>query len=319
MRKKILIFYISKYSGHFHAANAIEQGLRYVGGDFDVEKINALGYTNPILGKIINTAYIEIIKKKPEIWGNIYDNPEVMKKTEKARAALHRFNMSKMSKLLEKHAPDVILCTQAFPCGMVADSKRTFGRQIPLIGVLTDHAPHSYWLFDDVDYYVVPSEKTAEVLKNKGVPDKKIKPYGIPVDPKFRIKNDMPAVRKKLGLACGNPTVLIMGGTQGLGAMEEVVKSLLRDEGHNYQLLVVAGSNKKLCSRLKKLSAHEKNRNIHILSYVDNIDELMDAADVIVTKAGGMTISEAAVKKLPMLVIKPIPGHERMNTDYFES
>jgi len=115
MRKKALIFYISEYSGHFQAARAIEKGLLEVGGEVEVEKINALGYTNPILGSVINKTYLEIIKKKPEIWGQIYDNPSVMKKTRKARDVLHKYNMAKIRKLLDSYSPDVVICTQAFP------------------------------------------------------------------------------------------------------------------------------------------------------------------------------------------------------------
>jgi processive 1,2-diacylglycerol beta-glucosyltransferase len=316
MRKKALIFYISRYSGHFHAARAIEEGLRKVMGDIEVEKINALSYTNPILGKIINKAYLEVIKKKPEIWGHIYDNPDVMKRTKKAREALHKFNMSKIKKLLDAYSPDIILCTQAFPCGMVADYKKSCGKDIPLIGVLTDHAPHSYWLFDEVDFYVVPSEETAWVLKQKGIPSEKIKVYGIPVDPKFRKQHDRSRIKKDLGFREENPTVLIMGGSQGLGAMEEVVRALLADAEHSYQLLVVTGSNKRLYTRLRKISRKKGGENLRVLSYVENIDGLMEISDIIITKAGGMTVAEALVKKLPMLIVNPIPGHERMNTDY---
>jgi processive 1,2-diacylglycerol beta-glucosyltransferase len=98
--------------------------------------------------------------------------------------------------------------------------------------------------------------------------------------------------------------------------MEETVKSLFKDEHHGYQLLVVAGSNKKLFSRIKKIEKKNGSGNIRVFSHVDNIDELMEVADVVITKAGGMTTAEALVKKLPMLIIEPIPGHERMNADY---
>ena len=316
MRKKALIFYISKYSGHFHAASAIEKGLLEVVGDVDIEKINALGYTNPILEKIINKAYLEVIRKKPEVWGHIYDNPNVIKKTKKAREALHKFNMSKVKKLLDVRSPDVIFCTQAFPCGMVADYKRSCGKNTLLVGVLTDYAPHSYWLFDEVDFYVVPSGETARVLEQKGVPSGKIKIYGIPVDPKFAQQRDRRRVKKDLGFREKDPAILIMGGSQGLGAMEEVVGSLLGDTGRNYQLLVVTGSNKKLNTRLKRLGRGKIGENVRVLSFVENIDELMEVADIIITKAGGMTVAEALVKKLPMMIVDPIPGHERMNTDY---
>ncbi len=316
--KKILIFYISQY-GHFYAAVALEKGLLNSIKDVSIEKINAFSYTNPILEKIINKAYIEVIKKKPEIWGHMYDNPDIMKKTKKAREALHKFNTRKIKKLIDAYNPDAIFCTQAFPCGMAADYKKTCGKQIPLIGILTDHAPHSYWLFDEVDYYIVPFEETRDVLIKKGVPPEKIKAYGIPIDPKFALKKDRGELKKKLRFDDNKRTVLIMGGSQGLGAMEEVTMLLLDSENRKYQVVVITGSNKKLYTRLLRMKSKRKWNDVCILSYVENIDEFMEAADLIVSKPGGMTIAETLAKTLPMLIVDPIPGHERMNTDFLVS
>lgn len=316
MKKKILIFYISKFSGHYHAAMAIEEAFaeRWP-DDSDVEKINALDYTNPILGRLINRIYLRIIKKRPEIWGNMYDNPEVLKKTRKAREALHKFNMSKIKRLMERKKPDVVICTQAFPCGMVADYKKSTGSKVKLIGVLTDYAPHSYWLFDEVDYYVTPDEKTASLLSGKGVPAGKIKAFGIPVGLRYRKRRDRRRIISELGISDRKPTVLVMGGSQGLGAIEQAVKSLSKDEDHEYQLLVVTGKNRKLLSRLSRSKAVSSNPSIKLFSFVENIDELMEVSDMIITKAGGMTTAEALAKGLPMIIVDPIPGHERMNAD----
>ena len=130
MRKKVLIFYISEFSGHFHAARAIEKGLNEVIGDVEIKTINALEYVSPLLGKIINKAYLKFIKKKPEVWGNIYDNPEILKKTQKTREALNKISMPKIKKLIEEFSPDIVFCTQAFPCSMVVDYKRLTGKEI---------------------------------------------------------------------------------------------------------------------------------------------------------------------------------------------
>ena len=313
--KKALIFYIFS-AGHLHAANAIERGLLESEEAINVEKVDILSHTNPILEKVLDKAYLGMIKKRPDLWGHIYDNPDVVKNTKKARETFHKLNRSKVKKLLDSHLPDIIYCTQAFPCGMVAEYKRASGSSVPLIGVMTDYAPHSYWLHDEIDLYVVPSEGTAHMLQEKGVSPDKVKVYGIPVDPKFKRKTDVSKIRKELGLKEESPMILIMGGSQGLGAVEDVVKSLIKDVRHDYQMVVIAGCNKKLYSRLKKIQDAQESDNIRVLSFVENIDELMGASSLIVTKAGGMTTAEAMVKGLPMLIVDPIPGHERMNTDY---
>ncbi|MFH1846446.1 MAG: glycosyltransferase [Candidatus Omnitrophota bacterium] len=313
MKKRVLIFYISRNSGHYYAASAIEKGLFAVGNNLQVEKINALDYTNPILGRVLNKTYLEVIKKKPEMWGNIYDNPEVLEKTKKARENIFKYNMSRMKKLIEYHDPHIILCTQAFPCGMAACYKKKYAAKISLIGVLTDYAPHSYWLFDEVDYYVVPSEDAGNVLVAKGVPIEKTKVYGIPVDPKFCLQHDKALIKKKFKLEETEPIVLVMGGSQGLGQMEGIVDTLLAQKNRGYQVLVVTGTNKKLYRRLKK---QRGQKGIYVLPYTEYIDQLMEIADVIVTKAGGLTVAETLVKGLPMIIVNPIPGHERMNADY---
>ncbi|MCK5450498.1 MAG: hypothetical protein KAI70_01885, partial [Candidatus Omnitrophica bacterium] len=121
MKKKVLIFYISKHSGHFHAAKALKKGFLEIDADIEVRIVNALEYAKPILSKIINKAYIQVIKKKPEIWGSIYDDPDVLKKTAKARRTLNRISLPKIKELLDEFSPDIIFCTQAFPCGLVVD------------------------------------------------------------------------------------------------------------------------------------------------------------------------------------------------------
>ncbi len=315
MSKKVLLFYITQFSGHYQAAKAIERALLGLDGSIEADMINAFDFTNPILGRIITRAYLEVIKKKPELWGNIYDNPSVLEKMKKAREALHKYNKPKIKKLLDTFAPDAVYCTQAFPCGMVADYKRAYGKDIPLIAVLTDHAPHSYWIFDEVDVYVVPSERTADIMEQKGISREKIRIYGIPVDLRFKEEQKKDPIRVDLGISPEKSTVLIMGGSQGLGAMEGVVKSFLGDEEHPYQLLVVTGINKKLYKRLLDIIPSE-NRLIKLLPYTENIEELMEVSDIIITKPGGITTAEALAKRLPILIINPIPGQEFLNTEY---
>jgi len=315
MSRKALILYISQYSGHYQAASAIDEALKETYQGIQTQMINAFDYTNPVLGKVINKTYIQLIKKKPHVWGSMYDNPNVLRKTKRAREALHKYNKSKIKKLIEAFSPDAVFCTQAFPCGMIADYKRVSGKDVQLIAVLTDHAPHSYWLFDEVDYYVVPAEKTADMLQQKGVSREKIKVYGIPVDSGFRREQDKLRIRDEYDIYSDKPTVLVMGGSQGLGAMEDVVRSFVADEKHDYQVLVVTGTNKRLYSRLMKIVPKEQ-KSVRILPYIEKIEDLMEVSDIVITKAGGVTTAEALAKKLPILIVNPIPGQERMNTEF---
>ena len=186
--KRIILMYISEVSGHRSATMAIEKEIKQLHPNAEILNINAFNYTNPISEKVINRIYMEVIKRTPKIWDYLYDNPSVVRGLENIKQHVHKSNSPKLKKLFDKFKPDLVVCTQAFPCGMVADFKKTYGVALPLVAVLTDYIPHSYWVYDEVDYYITPSEEVSERLEKKGVKHLKIKPYGIPFDSKFNQK-----------------------------------------------------------------------------------------------------------------------------------
>lgn len=314
MGKKILLLYISEDSGHHCATIAIERALKKIDPGVEALNINSFNYTNPILEKIINRTYMSVVKRTPELWGYLYDNPKVMKQVQKLRDMIHHFNTGKLKTLLEEFKPDGVICTQAFPCGLIADYKKTFNLNIPLIGVLTDYAPHSYWIFDKVDKYIVPSPETGRKLIDNGIDPAKIMPYGIPIDAKFQQSQDKESICKKLFLDPKAPIILIMGGTQGLGPIKELV-ALFDRSPLTLQAIVASGTNKKLYRWLERRKRRFK-KTILIFNFADNIEELMQVSTVIVTKPGGITTAEALAKGLPMLIINPLPGQEAMNTKF---
>ena len=313
-KKNVLLLYITEVSGHHSASLAIEKSLKNLHADIAIRNINAFRFTNPISEKIVNRLYTTIIKHTPKVWDYMYDNPRVKKNLDKLKKAIHKWNSPKLKKLFEEFKPDVVVCTQAYPCGMVADYKKTHGSTAPLVGVLTDYVPHSYWVYDTVDYYITPSDEVSQRLVKKGVSAQKIKPLGIPFDPHFNDPVDPDQVRRKLGLVPGIRTVLLMGGGQGLGPIKTIVNSLEKVP-FDIQEIIVTGTNKKLFRSVKKKIKSFKQK-IVLLGYAHNVNELMSVSDLIVTKPGGITTSEALAKKLPMLIIKPIPGQEANNTVY---
>lgn len=314
MAKNILLMYISEHSGHHQAAIAIERALREKYAGVNTRKVNTFRYTNPILERFINSAYMNLIKRRPEIWGRIYDNPDVARKTASLRRRLTALNLRKFKRLIAAFAPDVVACTQAFPCCMMAAYKRAFRAPIRLVGVLTDYAPHSYWIDDEVDIYAVPSDEVGHSLLKKGVPAHKIKPTGTPIDPRFAVPHDKEKIKRRLGLNEGERTVLVMGGTQGIGPNAGMVRGLAASR-YPFQMIFVAGVNKRLYGAVNRI-AEKAGRRILSYAFVDNIHELMDAADLIVTKAGGLTTAEALAKHLPMVIVNPLPGQERHNTEF---
>lgn len=311
----ILLMYITRVSGHRQATLALQQTLKSLYPDIKAPSVNGFGYTYPILEKIIHQTYMSVIKSTPKVWDYLYDNPKVFKNSKSLQKFLHRTSHDKIGRLLKRHKPDAVVCTQAFPCGMVADYKKVHNlTNLKLIGVLTDFAPHSYWINDGIDYYVVPSEDSKARFVAKGIDPNKIKVYGIPLRPDFRKTPDKKEVCARLGLNEHVPTILIMGGGQGLGPIKKIVKSLI-ELNRPLQMIVLAGTNKKVVEKIQKLS-RKTNKKILVYEFANNVDELMEVSTMIITKPGGMTTAESLAKGLPMVIVNPIPGQEMRNTDF---
>lgn len=306
--------YITKVSGHRQATVAIQHSLRQIDPNVEVPSVNGFGYTYPLLEKVINRAYMSVIKRTPKVWDYLYDNPKIVKNSESIKKFLQKTSHAKIGKLYQRYRPDTVICTQAFPCGMIADYKKAHNLDFTLIGVLTDYSPHSFWLNEGIDYYIVPSLDARDRFIQKGVDPDSIKVYGIPIRTKFATQLNKSAIAEELGLDPAIPVVLIMGGGQGLGPIKKVVRSLIKIK-FPLQMIVLSGVNKKLTKWLPK-KVKKSDKKILFYKYANNVDELMEVATLIVTKPGGMTTSEALAKGLPMVIVNPIPGQEMRNTDF---
>ncbi len=314
--KRILLMHISNISGHRSASLAIEKAIKLQSPDSEILSLNVFNYVHPIGEKVINFFYMLTIKWFPFLWSHLYDNSDWVKRTKKLKKIIHDFNLPKLEALYNDFRPDVFVSTQAFPCGLVADFKRAKGINAALFAVLTDFTPHSYWIYDNVNYYITPSDAIVQKLIEKGVDSTRIRAFGIPFDPKFSHQYSNHDMRTKLDLKTDAFTILIMGGGQGLGPIKKIVKTLDNLE-IDLQEIVVCGTNRMIYRWLKrKLKRKACKKDIRLFGYTENIEELMSAADVIITKPGGITCAEALSKRLPMLIVSPIPGQESSNTIY---
>lgn len=312
--KRILIFYITAGTGHHVAANNIRDALLRIQGDLEVQVVDSLAYTNPIMAKFIMKTYLGVIKNTPDIWDYLYDNPKVKHHTEAIREAIHRNNSLKLERLFEEFRPDAVICTQAFSCGVVSNYKRTQARKLPLVGVVTDFAAHCYWAFPQTDLYMVPTPAVRQQLSTLGVPSRHIRATGIPVHPVFAEGVNSDEVHQRYGFRQDTAKVLIMGGSQGIGPVKETIKKLDRIP-HPIEIIVVTGRNEALRERLEE-RRHKMTHPFHVFGFVDKVHELMEVSDVLIGKPGGVTVAEALVKRLPIVICRPIPGQEQKNTQY---
>lgn len=314
MRKRVLLMYITVRSGHFQAARAVEQGIRRLSPQTEILTIDAFQYLNPILARMVDRMYMSVISNLPELWDYLYDNPKIVQRSERYRSLLHRYDSPRLKGLLEEFKPEVIACTQAFPCGLVADYKKEYGLGIPLYGIITDFTPHAYWVNSHVDGYIVPVEESRQWLAAHQVPPARVHASGIPIDPIFSETPSAEGVNRRLQLTHGIPTLLLMGGGQGLGPILKAVEGLDAID-RKLQLLVVAGTNERLYHRLITVAARLKH-SMQVFGHVEFISDLMSVASMIITKPGGLTTSEALAKGLPIIVLDPIPGQEMKNAHF---
>lgn len=312
--KRILIFYVTEGTGHHVAANSIREALLRIQGDLEVRVVDSLAYTNPILAKFIMKTYLGMIRNTPDIWDYLYDNAKVKHRTTRLRNAIHRSNSLKLETLIDKFRPHAIVCTQAFSCGVMSDYKQTAAKKLPLVGVVTDFAAHCYWANDQTDLYMVPTQAVKNTLQNLGIPTRRVRITGIPTHPVFSESVEEDEVRKKFGFREDTAKILIMGGSHGIGPVKEIIKQIDRIP-QPLEIIVVTGKNEYLFDRLR-----DRRRRIshpfHVFGFVDNVHELMEMADVLISKPGGVSVSEALVKRVPMVICRPIPGQEMKNTEY---
>jgi processive 1,2-diacylglycerol beta-glucosyltransferase len=312
--KKVLIFYISVNSGHHMAAKSIENALLRLDENIEVLTVNALNYISPLLEKFIIKTYMGVVKNTPELWEYLYDNHEVKQKLSKFRDLAHRLNSSRLIKLLTDFQPDVAVCTQAYPCGVLASYKALNPQCCPIVGVITDYVAHSYWLMNEVDVFAVPTKQTQDSLVQKGVSRDKVKVLGIPVDPMFSKKLNKDLLKSWYGIPENRKVIMVMGGGQGLIPIREIVLSL-EEVRRPIHVIAVAGRNHALKAKLDEIQA-KCRVPLTVYGYVNEIDQLMEIADILISKPGGLTTSEALVKKLPMIIFKPLPGQESKNTEF---
>jgi processive 1,2-diacylglycerol beta-glucosyltransferase len=308
MNKRVLFMYISPSSGHQHAADAVREALALLEPTWETIGVDAFSYAYPKIGKLIARAYMEVLRRTPALWNYIYDNPDVETATREAREVLNLISAPKMKTLVERYQPEAIVCTQAVPCSVFAAEKRRGALSIPLIAVVTDFAIHGYWVYKEVDLYCVASEETRKQLIRHGIEASRIVVTGIPISPRFLKHFRKEQVRARLGLDPRQRTVLMMGGSQGMGPLQETLEKLL---DHSLQVVVATGLNRELYRSLRK--THGREPGVRIFGYTRRIPMLMEAADLLISKPGGLTSSEAMAKNLPMLITNPIPGQEERN------
>jgi len=313
---RILIATVTAGGGHIAAAAALEEAWRALRPDDVIERLDLIKFFSPIHKKVHEDGYVKLIELAPELWGMIFgktDNPKVARAMSKLRRAFPSNSRNKFIKHLKQFKPDVVLCTHYLPLETLGLLRLKGKTPQPLIvSIVTDFEAHALWMDDCVDLYCVATEGTKARLVARGAKSQNIVPTGIPIAAKFLSKPDPKAVRKQYGLRDDQPVLLVLGGGFGMGPVAEILHELDKVAGQ-FQTIVVAGRNEKL---RRELATHNRKHPTHVLGFATNMHELMAVADLIITKPGGLTSSEALAMGRPLFILNPIPGQEAANSDF---
>lgn len=344
--RKVLIMTASTGGGHNRAAKAIVEELenRKVGNEkIECKIIDSLKLVNDMFDKLISDGYEISAKYTPYAYGKIYSL------SEKKFFSLNEFKTNpiamimarKLKKLISKERPDLIIGTHAFPLVALSKLKKKEFIFPPLISVLTDYTAHSAYLQNEVDYYVCGDEYVKELLVEEGIPGKKIKPFGIPVEKSFMNSRPRKEVLSEMGLDPQKKTILLMGGSFGAGNIKGTLDELYEID-RDFQIIVIVGRNESLKSDLEekvysyenpylpfsyenkleddlnlRMKDKKKVSKIKILGFTDAMNDILSSVDILVTKPGGLTTTEALLKEVPMVIPFFIPGQEAENLDFF--
>lgn len=307
----VLIFSVSIGNGHDQVAHTLRNEFISQNNSSMVKIINTISFISPILDKVILDSYLNILKFYPKAWGKLYEKTNRLDPIIDINDIANKLMTSKLRKTATKFEPDIIICTHSFPAAIISSLKHKKRIDCPLITVVTDFNIHSSYINDNTDYYVIPHEDLTYVMENFGVNKDKVLPFGIPIKKEFSEVHKREELLDKLKLE-DKKSILVMGGGLGLGEINNIVKAI-DSYMNNVQIIAIAGRNNRLEARLKSLSTKNK---LVVYGFVNNIHELMELSDCVVTKPGGVSTAEILSKEKPLVIFSPLPGQEYENAEF---
>lgn len=204
--------------------------------------------------------------------------------------------------------------THFLSAAMIAKLRRDEIVTFPHVTVVTDYDVHGMWIHEPCERMFVATEETKINALAEGVPERELRVTGIPIDPLFAEKRDRAATIATLGLDPTRPIVLQMAGGFGVGSVEKIHQMIL-DVEQPIQIIAVAGKNEAVRQTLADMPLPSRHART-VLGYTTNMHELLCAADVLISKPGGLTTSECLASGCAMIIAEPIPGQEDRNADF---
>lgn len=313
-RPEVMILAARYGDGHLRAAKAIGLTLKLTQPAINLGILDYYKFVNPLLDNAIRWGYLSSVRWAPSLWRWFYTSTQKINPESPTQQFLNRIGIESFYRAIAPSLPKVIVSTYPTAAGVVSTLKRQ-GRMDTLnYVVMTDYSIHSQWIHKYVDCYFVGGDDMKAALVERGVPEDRIVVSGIPVDRRFQEPVNEESVRRKLGLG-NEPILLFMGGSYMPIAEYSHILSQLDKVTAPHATVVVAGREEH--RRQVALAFQKKaSRPMVVLGYVNNVHELMGVSSILISKAGGLTTTEALCRGVPMLIYRPIPGQEDANATY---
>ncbi len=315
---RLLVLHASVGAGHTRAAKAVAAAFAAEAPHARVEVVDALELARPLFKRVYGKGYLELVERAPSLFGLLFEMtdraPSRAGFGDMLRRAAQRWGARDLADFLEAGKWDAVVNTHFLAPELIAALTREGRFSAPQMTVVTDYDAHRIWVQDPCAGYCVAGSGAAASLRGHGVAARAIETTGIPVDPAFASPLSRDAARAEFGLSGGYPVVVQSAGGHGVGPLEDTYRALLASTVPS-EIVVVCGRNEEARRKLGAIRPPSRHRP-KILGFTDKMRVLMAAADLLVTKPGGLTVSEALACGLPMALINPIPGQEERNADF---
>ena len=313
----ILIFTASTGGGHKRAAAAIKAKINDISPQTNVTVIDGMKAIGKVYNKAVTKGYHIMATKTPEFYGKMYRLTDEKKPVAKAIMKSNEMYANKLLESIEEYDPDIIIICHPFITNMVSYLKEKGKLDVKAISLITDYDSHRTYISPYIEAFVLAEPQMAKkLLEEYKVPKSKIYPLGIPTFDSFAKNETREELCKRERLDPEIPTVLLMAGSFGVTGVLDFYEQLAQT-GENIQMIVITGRNIKLFDHFdKKIQELDSSRNTKLLYFVDNVEDYMHIADLIVTKPGGLTVTESIACHLPMAIYSAYPGQEEDNVDF---
>ncbi|QNH20346.1 Processive diacylglycerol beta-glucosyltransferase [Xanthomonas sp. GW] len=318
---KVLILSVSAGNGHVRAAQALAAAAPSLAPSCTAVHIDTMAHVSGAFRRIYTDWYIQLVNRAPELWSYLHQRSDVTPHhaaSQRLRRGIERLSTGALLREIRNAKPDAVICTHFLPAELLMRERRNADLNYPVWLQITDYDLHNMWLVPEMTGYLAANEEVAFRLRARGIPADRVHVTGIPVMPAFS-KPDAPTLERDacaaaLGLEPSRSTLLMASGGAGVGDLASMVERAL-GMASDFQVIAVAGRNAETHARLSALALRHPGRMIAV-GFTDEMHKLMAAADLVVTKPGGLTVSECLALGKPMLLISPIPGQEEHNAGF---